>query len=707
MGGIAGTIGKGLAGAVGGAVNALGGGAGIGSLLGGAGQLTAGLGALRQQDHAMNVGVFDPTNPATRALGGQQAQFLQQLFNGGQSPFAGMQSGLQQQASGQLGNLLGYNPEGQAFGQAQNALAGLLAGRGQFSAGNPFAQAGTQAYSVGANPFGSAVPQGVQAQGAGGFQQALSTQQARAGGIPGGLTQPNLQMQQVAAGNQSNFAGRVQASGTPFAQQMQTGAFNPGANPFARQQGVQLAGVGANPYAQQAQNPFALQGFINPAQTAINAALPVFDRNLRQANAQHASAAPGRFSSAFVDQGNDLNAQALNDFNLFAGQQLMQGEQLRAQQQAQAQQFLLGARGLAQDAFGQSQGLGLQAAQQNNAASLQARGLAQQAFGDQQNLGLQAFTQGQGQALQARELAQNAFEGAAGRDLAAQQTNAQTRLGELGLNQQALESFNSSSLQARQLFQQGQLDLRGLEQQLATQLQALGIDATRANNEAALQARQLAQEAQTQGADRNLQAQLANQQSQLQARQLEQQLFTQLQSLGLDANTAAQQAALQARGMAQDAFFQQQGLNFQGQQLAQQGQLDAAGMLGQLAQMAGAGQFDRTLGAGQFGLEQSMAQINPLLALMQSGLQFGQPADLQAVGYEGTFNPSVMNAGGFGAPSAGASASGFPIFNNPTTKPGFAGAGGFPAIPPTFGGFPQQPLSGFMDPRLANGTRFF
>jgi hypothetical protein len=619
MGGIAGTIGKGLAGAVGGAVKALGGGAGIGSLLGGAGQLTAGLGALRQQDHAMNVGVFDPTNPATRALGGQQAQFLQQLFNGGQSPFAGMQSGLQQQASGQLGNLLGYNPEGQAFGQAQNALAGLLGGQGQFASGNPFA--GSQAFT------------NANAQGAGGFQNPFAAQFAQGGAMPGGLTQPSLQMQQIGAGNQNNFAGRVQASGTPFAQQ----------------QAVQLAGVGANPFARQMQNPFGAQGFVNPGASAIGAALPIFDRNLRQANAQLASAAPGRFSSAFVSQGNDLNAQALNDFNLFAGQQLMQGEQLRAQQQAQAQQFMLGARGLAQDAFAGQQGLGLQAASQNNQAT-----------------------------LQARQLAQTAFEGAAGRDLAAQTTNAQTRLGELGLNAQALDSFNQSSLQARQLFQQGQLDLRGLEQQLATQLQALGIDATRANNEAALQARSLAQQAQTDAANRDLQAQLAN-----------------------------QQAGLQGRGLAQDAFFQQQGLNFQGQQLAQQGQLDAASMLGQLAQMAGAGQFDRTLGAGQFGLEQSMAQINPLLALMQSGLQFGQPADLQAVGYEGTFNPSVMNAGGFGAPSAGASASGFPIFNNPTTKPGFAGAGGFPAIPPTFGGFPQQPLSGFMDPRLANGMRFF
>jgi hypothetical protein len=557
---------------------------------------------------------FDPTNPLLRPLIGQQVDFLQGAYNGS-NPYAQFTSPLQQQATAQMSQFLNQpSPESRTLESTGGALQGIVNGQQgpgeiglqQFQGGpNAFTQPmQTQGFNVGANPFGSAVPQGVQAQGAGGFQNPLATQFAQGGQMPGGFTQPNLQMQGVQAGNQNNFAGRVQASSTPFAQELQTGTFNPGANPFVMQQ----------------QNPFAGMGFTNPGEQVVEAAQPIFEQNLRKSQAQLANAAPGRFSSAFAAQGADLNNQAINDFNLFAGQQLAQGQQLQAQQQQQALQFMLGSRGQAQEAFGQQQGLGLE-----------------------------AFTQGQGQRLQSRELAQGAFESAAGRDLSAQQTNASTRLGELGLDQQGLDSFNQASLQARQLFQQGQLDLRGLEQQLSTQLQSLGIDAARANNEASLQAQSLAQEAQSGAADRNMQGQLANQQAQLQARQLEQQLFTQLQQMGLDANTAAQQARLQAQQIAASAFQAQQGLGldamtqFQNQQLAQRGQsigafnsmqqnqIGAAGQMGQLAQMAGMNDFQRMLQGGQFGLNAFSTMVNPLQQLQLAGLQYAAPSDLNVV----------------------------------------------------------------------------
>ena len=96
------------------------------------------------------------------------------------------------------------------------------------------------------------------------------------------------------------------------------------------------------------QNPFTDMGAFNQGQQVVNAALPIFQQNLRGAQGALASGAPGRFSTAFEAQGNDLSRNALNDFNLFQQNTLMQGLGLQNQQQQAALNFMLGAGGLQQ-----------------------------------------------------------------------------------------------------------------------------------------------------------------------------------------------------------------------------------------------------------------------------------------------------------------------------------------------------------------------
>lgn len=151
------------------------------------------------------------------------------------------------------------------------------------------------------------------------------------------------------AEQQTNFLQGVTGGADPFAgrqnplQTQAQGALQQTLQqPTAQAQAVQQI----NPMLQQLvgmQNPFAAtQGVENPGANVVAAAQPMFEQNLRQANAQLAAAAPGRFSSAFAQQGIDLGQRALQDFNLFSAQQLAQGEALRAQQQQAAQQFMLG-----------------------------------------------------------------------------------------------------------------------------------------------------------------------------------------------------------------------------------------------------------------------------------------------------------------------------------------------------------------------------
>jgi hypothetical protein len=97
-------------------------------------------------------------------------------------------------------------------------------------------------------------------------------------------------------------------------------------------------------------NPFPQLGAINQAFSTLQAATPIFDRNLKQANTNLATTAPGRFSSAIAAEGSDVNSRALQDFNLFANEALQQGMQLQQQGQDSVLNFLLGARNLQQGA---------------------------------------------------------------------------------------------------------------------------------------------------------------------------------------------------------------------------------------------------------------------------------------------------------------------------------------------------------------------
>lgn len=116
------------------------------------------------------------------------------------------------------------------------------------------------------------------------------------------------------------------------------------------------------------ENPFPELGAINQAFQTLTAATPIFDRNLKQANTNLATTAPGRFSSAIAAEGADVNSRALQDFNLFANEALQQGMQLQQQGRESVLNYLLGARGLQQGAVNETRN-----------AQIGARGLQQEA----------------------------------------------------------------------------------------------------------------------------------------------------------------------------------------------------------------------------------------------------------------------------------------------------------------------------------------
>jgi hypothetical protein len=131
------------------------------------------------------------------------------------------------------------------------------------------------------------------------------------------------------------------------------------------------------------QNPFTDMGAFNQAEQVNQAAQGLFQQNLQRAQGGLASMAPGRFSSALAQQGVDLSSQALQDFNLFQQQNLMQGLGLQNQQQQAALQFMLGAGGLQTEAAQTLGGLAGQAGMNPMERALGAGALGHQ------------FTQGQ------------------------------------------------------------------------------------------------------------------------------------------------------------------------------------------------------------------------------------------------------------------------------------------------------------------------
>lgn len=171
--------------------------------------------------------------------------------------------------------------------------------------------------------------------------------------------------QMMQNGNAVN-AGNQMANMTANPEQDAYNALAPLLQGMARGSGVLPELQFQNGFSEQ-QNPFSDLGAVNRAEQTLQAALPTFDRNLQRANASLMNSAPGRFSSRLAQEGTDLHSQALNDYNLFANQALMQGQQLQSQERNNALNFMLGARG------------NQQSAAQNTASNqLAARGLTQQ-----------------------------------------------------------------------------------------------------------------------------------------------------------------------------------------------------------------------------------------------------------------------------------------------------------------------------------------
>lgn len=119
------------------------------------------------------------------------------------------------------------------------------------------------------------------------------------------------------------------------------GQFQGGASPFAsatsdlqRQASGGMANFLAQPSPEGrvlANLEGGLTGLANEGMAAgiTQAALPIFETQLQRALGGAASAAPGRFSTAFAGQGIDLGARAAQDFNLFQQQALQQDVQNR------------------------------------------------------------------------------------------------------------------------------------------------------------------------------------------------------------------------------------------------------------------------------------------------------------------------------------------------------------------------------------------
>lgn len=615
-------FGPGGGGGFGTAPNGGGGGRNWGEILGGAGQLLGAgaqaYGAFRQGQaaNAPNIAqVFDPTNPILKPHIANTANFATGLQNGN-NPFAGMTSDLQRQSTGAIGS---YLTEQQKMGSREGNLYSSLTGQGGALDKLMNAKQPTNAVSFGkdaptlTNNFqkldfgkdsgfnelqrqGSAFKQlsfdnqfnelqlgqfNVDNNAFNRFINPVETNQYQVGQFG----KPELQFNQFQAqnpfeGQRVNLQNFTANSAMP---EMRTQGFNvqqPGFSPlqldqlrsdqvnaaYRQQMGLERFSVEQLPF-QELQNPYANFSAMEQAGNTLAAFSPVFERNLRAAQAQLNSAAPGRFSSAFVNQGQDLATKALQDYNLFAQQLGMQAMGLEQQQMAANQQFMLGARGQQTDAYKSNLGARLQAQEMLQTGTLKSRELAQQADIAGANLGLQAGTTGNQQQIQARELEQRLF----------------TDLQRLGLD--ANTAAQQAALQARQMTQQAATADASTNANFLAQL-----------NQANLSERELAQQAALGFGNMNLQGQTQFQQAQIQARQMEQQLFTQLQQMGLDANTAAQQARLQAQQMAQQALQSREQLGLSAYQANTGNQIQAR----QLQQ----GAVDSTRQANLQGMQQ-------------------------------------------------------------------------------------------------------
>lgn len=91
-------------------------------------------------------------------------------------------------------------------------------------------------------------------------------------------------------------------------------------------------------------NPFGDMGSVNQAQQQLLATSPIFARQHQDALARVNAAAPGRFSSALAQEGRDVTTEALQNFNAFAQNAIMQGLELQNRERQAALNFALGAR---------------------------------------------------------------------------------------------------------------------------------------------------------------------------------------------------------------------------------------------------------------------------------------------------------------------------------------------------------------------------
>lgn len=319
------------------------------------------------------------------------------------------------------------------------------------------------------------------------------------GGLPGasGLqTQTQSMLGQAPAGStlerdtfgqlQGALGGMLRPQSMGMPQQSFTGAGLPGAwnggfnfipqgygmaptgslGDFKQQMQLTPAMAG-NTVMPELRSPYGAMGAMNPAYQQLAAMQPIFQRNLASANATLGAQAPGRFSSAFVREGTDLNSQALQDYNLFAAQALQQGQQLQLAERQANMNFMLGARGISQGAATAQGEQGLRAAEINANSALQARSLAQQAAGLEGQLGIDAFnaTAGAGNAqqqmlLQALLGQQSNQLQARGQDITGLANLWQSQLG-------ADQNMQNWMLGSQGLMQQGMLGAGGLLGQMA------------------------------------------------------------------------------------------------------------------------------------------------------------------------------------------------------------------------------------------------
>lgn len=475
----------------------------------------------------------DVTPEYLKPLQNQQAGFLQGVYNG-ESPFANVQNAMATQ--GQNAMMQGM---GGANAQVNPMLQQMMTGAG---AQAPQAYGGMQATAQQAGM--QQMPGAYQAGDMSAYTRPMQTSQY--GVQPHGFNE--MQFQQWRA-QPSPYTGNDLAFGK--------------------------VDIGPQQFDQM-RNPYGDMGAMNPAYAQLAAMTPIFDRNLQAAQTQLSNAAPGRFSSAFVQQGQDLASTALQDYNLFAQQALQKGQDQQLQQQQANLNFQLGARGLQQDAVGQ-----------HTQNYLQSQGLFQ--------------------------------EGA---------------LGARGLGQQNYATEQGLNFQGAELQQQSQLQARQLQQQIQAQYEQMGLDSHTAAQQAALQAHGMGQ-----------QAMLGQGDQMLQARGQDIQGASAMNDAMLGRAQMGNTFGIAQQGMQQDAWAQQQQMMQQYQQMLQQGQLGAANLM----QQGGQNAFQNAATANQLGQAAMQQQIDPMLALMQGGLQYGAPFAQQVTQSQGWL-PSMIGAGiqGFG-----------------------------------------------------------